>query len=110
MAVQGSQTRLCGRVKELLGEEAAEAITAESMAAVVARADELLEIDPSDARHMFWEEMKRIFFAVREVEPADLDEELMDDFLKAMDHVSNVLQRIEKRRQARVRAGEKLTT
>jgi hypothetical protein len=110
VAVQGSQTRLRGRVKELLGEEAAGAVTAESMAAVVARADELLEIDPSDARHMFWEEMKRIFFAMREVEPADLDEELMDDFLQAMDHVSNVLQRIEKRRQARVRAGEKLTT
>jgi hypothetical protein len=108
LAVQGSQTRLRGRVKELLGEAPAEEVTAESMAAVVAKADELLEIDPSDTRHMFWEEMKRIFFAMREIEPEDLDEETMDDFLQAMDHVSNVLYRIEKRRQIRARQGEKL--
>lgn len=110
VAVQGSQTRLRGRVRELLGEAPDEVITAEGMAAVVARADELLEVDPSDTRHMFWEEMKRIFFAMREVEPDDLDEELMDEFLQAMDQVSNVLNRIEKRRQARLRQGEKLTT
>jgi hypothetical protein len=110
VAVQGSQTRLRGRVKELLGEAPKEVITAESMAAVVARADELLEVDPSDTRHMFWEEMKRLFFAMREVEPEDLDEETMDEFLQAMDHVSNVLHRIEKRRQTRIRQGEKLTT
>lgn len=110
VAVQGSQTRLRGRVRELLGETPMEVITAESMAAVVARADELLEIDPSDTRHMFWEEMKRLFFAMREVEPEDLYGETMDEFLQAMDHVSNVLQRIEKRRQARVRQDKKLTT
>jgi hypothetical protein len=108
LAVQGSQTRLRGRVKEFLGEAPAKDVTAESMAAVVAKADELLEIDPSDTRHMFWEEMKRLFFAMREIEPEDLDEETMDDFLQAMDHVSNVLYRIEKRRQARARQGEKL--
>jgi hypothetical protein len=110
LAVQGSQTRLRARVKELLGEESAQEVTAENMAALVAKADELLEIDPSDTRHLFWEEMKRLFFAMREIEPEDLDEETMDDFLEAMDHVSNVLYRIEKRRQARARKGEKLTT
>lgn len=109
LAVQGSQTRLRVRVKELLGEASAQEVTAENLAAVVAKADELLEIDSSDTRHMFWEEMKRLFYAMREIEPEDLDEETMDDFLQAMDHVSNVLHRIEKRRQARVRQGEKLT-
>lgn len=50
---------------------------------------------------MFWEEMKRLFFAMREIEPEDLDEETMDDFLRAMEGVSNVLYRLEKRRQKR---------
>jgi hypothetical protein len=54
--------------------------------------------------------MKRIFFAMREVGPEDLDEEMMNEFLQAMDHVSNILNRIEKRWQARVRQGERLTT
>jgi hypothetical protein len=109
LAVQGSQTRLRGLVKELLGEASAQEVTAENLAAAVAKADELLEIDPSDTRHMFWEEMKRLFYAMREIEPEDLDDEMMDDFLQAMDHVSNVLHRIEKRRQARAWQGEKLT-
>jgi hypothetical protein len=74
----------------------------------VARVDELLEVDPSDARHMFWEEMKRLFFAMREIEPEDLDEEIMDEFLKAMDGVSNVLHRLEKRRNARAQRDQKL--
>lgn len=110
VAIQGSQTRLRERVKEVLGETRGPAIPAEGMTEVVARVDEMLEIDPSDTRHMFWEEMKRLFFAMREVKPDDLDEETMDDFLQAMDHVSNVLYRIEKRRQARVRHVEKLPT
>lgn len=110
VAVQGSQTRLRERVKEMLGETRGIEISAEGMTEVVARVDEMLEIDPSDTRHMFWEEMKRLFYAMREIEPDDLDEETMNDFLQAMDHVSNVLHRIEKRRQARVRHGDKLTT
>lgn len=73
------------------------------LASVVSVVDELLDVDPSDARHMFWEEMKRLFFAMREVEPEDLDDETMDDFLKAVDQVSNVLQRIERKRRMRER-------
>ena len=101
LAVQGSQTRLRARVKEMLGETREPEISSESMARVVARVDELLEVDPSDARHMFWEEMKRIFFAMREIQPEDLDGETMDEFMSAMDQLSNVLYRIEKRRQKR---------
>jgi hypothetical protein len=71
------------------------------MAAVVAKIDELLEIDPTHTRHMFWEEMKRLFFAMKEIELEDLDEETMNDFLSAIDGVSNVLYRIETRRRKR---------
>jgi hypothetical protein len=105
LAVQGSQTRLRARVKELLGETQEPEISSESMVGVVARVDELLEVDPSDARHMFWEEMKRLFYAMRAIEPEDLDEETMNDFLAAMDGVSNVIFRIERRRQERHKQG-----
>lgn len=81
---------------------------AEGLASVVVKVDELLEVDPSDARYMFWEEMKHLFFAMRVIEPEDLDEEAMDDFLPAMDGISNVLHRIEKRRSARHRQARKL--
>jgi len=103
LAVQGSQTRLRARVKELLGETHEPEISSESMTRVVAQVDEMLEIDPHDTRHMFWEEMKRIFFAMREIEPEDLDDETMDEFMSAMDQLSNILYRIEKKRQKRAR-------
>ncbi|MDT5272772.1 MAG: hypothetical protein QOH49_4958 [Acidobacteriota bacterium] len=107
LAVQGSQTRLREQVKELLG-ESKQCEVSEGLASVVVKVDELLEVDPSDARHMFWEEMKRLFFAMREIEPEDLDEETMDDFLQAMDGVSNVLYRIEKHRNTRHQQAQKL--
>jgi hypothetical protein len=104
VAVQGSQTRLQARVKEILGESHTQAVTSGNMASVVMQVDELLEIDPQDTRHLFWEEMKRIFYAMREVEQEDLDDEIMGQFLAAMDGVSNVLYRIEKRRRERQKA------
>ena len=79
------------------------------MVAVVAKVDELLEIDPTDTRHMFWEEMRRLFFAMKEVEPEDLDEEMMNDFLRKIEGVSNVLHRIELRRRKRVNQLRKLS-
>lgn len=108
LAVQGSQTRLRARVKEILGESGGSDVS-EGLTNVVTRVDEMLEVDASDARHLFWEEMKRLFFAMREVEPEDLDEETMDDFLKAVDGVSNVLHRLEKRRQKRKAQKQALT-
>ena len=101
LAIQGSQTRLRARVKDLLGEALRPEAIAESMTSVVAHVDELLEIDPADSRHMFWEEMKQIFFALREIQLEDLDDEMMDEFMRVMDGVSNVLYRIKKRRRER---------
>jgi hypothetical protein len=108
LAVQGSHTRLRATVKELLGEVSAPEISSESMAVVLNKTDELLEIDPSDSQHMFWEEMKRLFYAMREIRPEDLDEDVMEEFLLAMDQVSNVLYKIEKRRQQRTKQLGKL--
>lgn len=103
LAVHGSQTRLRAHVKELLGEAREEAVSSESMASVVAKVDEMLEVDPSDTRHLFWEEMKRLFYAMREVELEDLNEAVMDEFLAAIDQVSNILFKIERNRRDRLK-------
>ncbi len=103
LAVRGSQPRLRARVREVLGEVPSSEIISGQMTTVVSRIDEMLEIDPSDTRHLFWEEMKRLFFAMRDTEPEDLDDEMMSDFLAAMDGVSNVLYRIERRRKERLK-------
>jgi hypothetical protein len=94
---------LRARVKEILGEAKNEEISSEAMATILAKADELLEIDPSDSRHVFWEEMKRIFFAMREIEPEDLNEEVMGQLMDAVDELSNALNRVEQLRARRLK-------
>src|SRR4028118_1556196 len=59
LLAHGSQNSLRARVKEMLGEVVT--VSSEQMASVVQKVDELLEINPSDKRHFFYEEMKRLF-------------------------------------------------
>lgn len=101
VASQGSQNTLRRRVKEILGETGSQQVNAGSMQEVVILVDELLEIDAADARHLFWEEMKTLFYAMREITPDDLDDETLEEFLAAIDGVSLVLHRIDKRRKDR---------
>lgn len=63
------------------------------------KVDELLEIDPSDKRHLFYEEMKRLFYAMREIQPEDVDDESLDQFMAAADQLSNAIYSIELKRR-----------
>jgi hypothetical protein len=103
---RGSQNGLRARVKEILGES--DGISGAEMAAVVNKVDELLEIDPSDKRHLFYEEMKRLFYAMREIEPEDVDDDSLDQFMAAADQLSNAIYTIELRRRRREKTTQKL--
>jgi hypothetical protein len=94
---RGSQNSLRARVKEILGEVVA--ISTEEMTSVVQKVDELLEIDPADKRHFFYEEMKRLFYAMREIQPEDIDDESLDQFMSAADQLSNAIYTIERKRR-----------
>lgn len=96
--IHGSQTALRLRVKELLGETREPEITTKTLTEAVSIVDELLKIDPSDSRHLFWEQMKDIFFAMREVKPEDLDDELLEEFATAIDQTSAVLYKIKRKK------------
>lgn len=97
--IQGSQNSLRARVKEILGEIVT--VSTEQMTTVIQKADELLEIDPSDKRHFFYEEMKRLFYAMREIRPEDVDDESLDQFMAAADQLSNAIYSIELKRRKR---------
>jgi hypothetical protein len=103
---KGSQNRLRSRVKDILGES--DGVSGAEMAAVVHKVDELLEIDPSDKRHLFYEEMKRLFYAMREIEPEDVDDQSLEQFMAAADQLSNAIHSIEVRRRKREQAARKL--
>lgn len=93
-------SRLRERVKEALG-ELREPDPAETESVAVVKADELLEADPLDSTHLFFEELRRIGRALREVKPEELTEEDLDELMPAVDQVSTALMQVERRRQRR---------
>jgi hypothetical protein len=101
-------SRLRERVKEALG-ELREPDPAETEALAVGKADELLEADPLDSTHLFFEELRRIGRALREMRLEELVEEDLNELMPAVDQVSTALMQIERRRQRRQREVKKIS-
>lgn len=104
--MKGTEKGLRERVRALLGEVVE--VSSGVMAQAVQKADDLLEVDPSDKRHLFYEEMKRLFYAMREIEPEDVDNESLDKFMAAADQLSNAIYSIELKKKQRERKALKL--
>jgi hypothetical protein len=98
LRTQGSGASLRERVKEALGELGEPSVVETEMVAVE-KADELLEADPLDSTHLFFEELRRIGRALREIEPEDLTEEDVDSVMPVLDQLSAVLYQIEERKK-----------
>lgn len=97
---QDPGARLRERVKVALGEWR-EPGPAEIDAMAVVKADELLEADPLDSSHLFFEELRRIGRALREIRPEELADEDVEELMPAVDQVSIALLHLERRRQRR---------
>lgn len=95
---QGSQSSLRARIQNLLVHESG-VVSAETMAGAVQKVDELLEVDPEDTRHLFFEEIRNLFYALKEIEPQDITEADLERFGEAADQVFNVIQAIRTRRK-----------
>jgi hypothetical protein len=92
-----SGSRLHRRVKELL-----EGSTGENLEIADSEMELNLEdFDPYDPTHLFWDQIKQLGFALREIRPEDVQEEEIDELLKASEPVLTILARIQ-RRKARV--------
>lgn len=101
LLAQGSEAGLRARVIEQLEGKTNNRKNKESWDLGIKAVDELVEIDPFDTRHLFWEELRRIGLALHRVTSEDIDDKILDEFLAASDTFSNVLARVEKRRQQR---------
>lgn len=95
---QGSGALLRARVKEALG-EMCEPDPAETEAVAMGKADELLEADPLDASHLFFEELRMISRALREIGPEEVTDEDLSEIMPAVDQVTLTLQKIARRKE-----------
>lgn len=90
--------RLRLRVMEALG-ELREPDPAQTEMAAVEKADELLEADPLDSSHLFFEELRMIGRALREVAPEEVTDKDLAEIMPAVDQITLTLQRIVRRRE-----------
>jgi hypothetical protein len=98
LLAQGSGSLLRARVKEALG-EVREPDPTETEALAVGKADELLEADPLDASHLFFEELRMISRALREIGPEEITDEDLSEIMPAVDQITLTLQKIARRRE-----------
>jgi hypothetical protein len=98
LLAQGSGTLLRARVKEVLG-ELREPDATETEVMAVEKADELLEADPLDASHLFFEELRMISRALREIGPEEVTDEDLSEIMPAVDQITLTLQKIARRKE-----------
>jgi hypothetical protein len=98
LLAQGSGPLLRARVKEVLGEMHEPDPTETEMLAV-GKADELLEADPLDASHLFFEELRMISRALRAIGPTEITDEDLAEIMPAIDQITLTLQKIERRKE-----------
>jgi hypothetical protein len=100
LLAQGSQGALRSRIDEQVGVRKTQPKFSDADRPKGAElVDDLLELDPYDTRHLFWEELRRIAFALREVTPDDVDDKTLEELLSVSDRLSGILARMQKRRQ-----------
>ena len=97
LLAQGSGPQLRHRVREALG-EMREPDPTETEVVAVGKADELLEADPLDASHLFFEELRMISRALREIGPEEVTDEDLSEIMPAVDQITLTLQKIARRR------------
>jgi hypothetical protein len=98
LLAQGSGTMLRQRVKEALG-ELREPDPTETEVMAVGKADELLETDPLDASHLFFEELRMISRALREIGPEEVTDDDLAEIMPAVDQITLTLQKIARRKE-----------
>jgi hypothetical protein len=62
---------------------------------------DLEDFDPYDPTHLFWDQIKQLGFALRDIRREDLLDEEIDELLKLSEPVMTILARIQRRKERR---------
>lgn len=87
-----SGPRLRLRVNELLRTSSGEAAVSEISDSEL----DLEDFDPYDPTHLFWDQIKQLGFALRDIRREDVLDEEVDELLKASEPVLTILARIQR--------------
>ncbi|MFP5264085.1 MAG: hypothetical protein ACLGJB_19560 [Blastocatellia bacterium] len=87
---RSSGARLRRRVNEMLASPRPEGIPSAPCGATEGYSD-LEDFDPYDSTHLFWEEIKQLGFTFRGIRREDLNDELLEELLKAAEPIWRIL-------------------
>jgi hypothetical protein len=97
LQTKASGERLRQRVNELLRASPAEA--GEPDGRLDTEPEDLEDFDPCDSTHLFWEQLKQLGFAFREIRREDVTDEEIEELLKASEPILSILSRIQRRKE-----------
>jgi hypothetical protein len=97
LQTKASGARLRQRVNELLRASAASSMGADNE--LVTELEDLEDFDPYDSTHLFWEQLKQLGFAFREIRREDVTDEEIEELLRASEPILAILSRIQRRRE-----------
>jgi hypothetical protein len=98
LQTRASGARLRQRVNELLRASTVETGEGAGENSAVDLED-LEDFDPYDSTHLFWEQLKQLGFAFREIRREDVTDEEIEELLKASEPILAILSRIQRRRE-----------
>jgi hypothetical protein len=105
LAIQSSSTRLHLRVNEILNKSKA-GVIAIAQKSLAETSPDLLEFDDLDPTHLFFDQLKQIHLALREIEPGDLTDLQLEELLKLGDqllsYIANVKRKLKKSAQLQI--------
>lgn len=97
LQTKASGERLRRRVNELLRTSSVEA--GEASGELDTEPEDLEDFDPYDSTHLFWEQLKQLGFAFREIRREDVTDEEVEELLKASEPILAILSRIQRRKE-----------
>lgn len=100
LQTKASGERLRQRVNELLRTSQVAATPTTDEASLAADLPEDFEdFDPYDSTHLFWEQIKQLGFAFREIRREDVTDQEIEELLAASEPIMAVLARIQRRKE-----------
>ena len=66
---------------------------------IYSQVDDLLTVAEDDRRHLFYEQMREFFFAMREIQPEEVDDQTLEEILEASDQLMGVIHKIRLKRK-----------
>jgi len=96
LQTKASGERLRQRVNELVRASSAEPGEPEGEPDI--EPENLEDFDPYDSTHLFWEQLKQLGFAFREIRREDVSNDEIEELLKASEPILAILSRIQRRK------------